>query len=186
MFYGNNLSLYLRYRKLDSCDHLLEGDPRLIQSQIIDYIIYLREELKLSQATINSRVSSIKKFYDCNEIELKWKKIKSYVGKGGRKFRKDRGYTKIEIAKMLEKAALRCKIANLLMFTAGVRVGAITSIKIRDLEKIDKYNLYKIKVYENDDEEYATFCTPGCASLIDSYLEYRQIHGERPLNEDQR
>ena len=60
---------------------------------------------------------------------------------------------------MLEKAALRCKIANLLMFTAGIRVGAITSIKIRDLEKIDKYNLYKIKVYENDDDEYTTFLT---------------------------
>jgi hypothetical protein len=27
-------------------------------------------------------MSAIKKFYDTNDIELKWKKIKSYVGKG--------------------------------------------------------------------------------------------------------
>ena len=71
---------------------------------------------------------------------------------------------------MLEKADQRGRIAILLMFSAGLRVGAITSLKIRDLEKIEKYQLYKIKVYENDDGEYTTFCTPECTREIDSYL----------------
>ena len=39
-------------------------------------------------------------------------------------------------------------------------------------------------VYENEDEEYVAFCTPECASAIDSYLEYRQRPSERPLKED--
>ena len=85
---------------------------------------------------------------------------------------------------MLEKADQRGRIAILLMFSAGLRVGAITSLKIRDLEKIEKYQLYKIKVYENGGGEYTTFCTPECTREIDSYLEYRYRHGERPLKED--
>jgi hypothetical protein len=52
------------------------------------------------------------------------------------------------------------------------------------LQKIDNYQLYKITVYENEDEEYISFVTPECTSLIDSYLEYRQRHGEHPLKED--
>jgi hypothetical protein len=85
---------------------------------------------------------------------------------------------------MLEKADQRGKVAILLMFSSGMRVGALSSLKIRNLERIDKYQLYKITVYEGDDEEYVTFCTPECTAAIDSYLEYRQRHGEHPLGED--
>ena len=136
----------------------------MIQAQLIDYIIYLREERKVVAATINTTMASIKKFYDTNDIELKWKKIKSYVGRGGknRRNRRDRPYTHFEITKILEKADLRGKVAILLMASAGLRVGALPSLKIRNLERIDKYQLYKITVYENEDEEYFTFCTPEC------------------------
>jgi hypothetical protein len=56
--------------------------------------------------------------------------------------------------------------------------------EIRNLERIGKYGLYKITVYEGEDEEYITYCTPECARAIDSYLDYRQRHGERPLKTD--
>jgi integrase len=175
----------MQYRKVENCDQLLEEDPKIIQSQLIDYIISLREENKLSATTINTKMSAIKKFYDTNDLELKWKKIKSYVGKGkNKKNKKDRPYTHFEISKMLEKVDQRGRIAILLMSSAGIRVGAIPFLRIRNLEKIDKYNLYNLTIYENEDEEYTTFCTPECAKEIDSYLEYRQRHGERPLKED--
>ena len=184
--YRNSLQLYMRFRDLHDCSQLLQGDSRLIQSQLIEYIIYLREERKLGSNSINTNMAAIKKFYETNDIELKWTKIKSYVGKGkGRGGgRKDRPYTVTEISKMLEKTNQRGKVAILLMCSSGIRVGALSSLKIRNLEKIDKYNIYKITVYESEDEEYVTFCTPECASQIDSYLEYRQRHGERPLKED--
>jgi hypothetical protein len=51
------------------------------------------------------------------------------------------------------------------------------------LEQIEKYDIYKITVYENEDEEYITYCTPECRMAIDSYLEYRRRHGERPIKE---
>ncbi len=183
--YRNSLSLYMQYKKVDSCDLLLQEDPRLAQQRLIDYIIYMREELKISAATINTRIAPIKKFYDTNDIELKWKRIKSYVGRSKSKNnRKDRPYTHYEIAKMLEKADQRGRVAILLMASAGIRVGALPSLKIRDLQRVEKYSIYKISVYENEPEEYTTFCTSECASAIDSYLEYRQRHGERPLKED--
>jgi integrase len=85
-------------------------------------------------------MAAVKKFYDTNDIELKWAKIKSYVGKGkGRGGRKDRSYTIKEISKMLEKADQRGKIAILLMYSSGIRVGALSSLKIRNLEKIDMF-----------------------------------------------
>ena len=183
--YRNSLSLYMQYKKVDSCDLLLQEDPRLAQQRLIDYIIYMREELKISAATINTRIAPIKKFYDTNDIELKWKRIKSYVGRSKSKNnRKDRPYTHYEIAKMLEKADQRGRVVIILMASAGLRVGALPSLKIRDLQRVEKYSIYKISVYENEPEEYTTFCTSECASAIDSYLEYRQRHGERPLKED--
>ena len=173
------------YRNVGECEQLLQGDPRLLQAQLIDYIIFLREEKKVVAATINTIMAAIKKFYDTNDVELKWKKIKSYVGKGkNKRNRKDRPYTHQEISKMLEKADQRGRICILLMCSAGLRIGALPSLKIRNLERIAKYQLYKITVYENEDEEYVTFCTPECTSAIDSYLEYRQRHGEHPLKDD--
>jgi integrase len=159
------------YRKVESCAQLF-GEPALIQSQLIDYVIHLREEKMLVSKTIHSNLEALKKFYDTNDVELKGKK--------------DRPYAHQEIAKMLEKSDQRTRIAILLMCSAGLRVGALPSLKLRNLERTGsgQYNIYRITIYENEDEEYITFCTPECATAIDSYLEYRERHGERPLRED--
>lgn len=130
----------MRFRRVNDCSQPIQGDPRLIQSQLIEYIIYLRENRKLGSNSINTNMAAVKKFYDTNDIELKWAKIKSYVGKGkGGGGRKDRPYTIKEISKMLEKADQRGKIAILLMCSSGIRVGALSSLKIRNLEKIDMF-----------------------------------------------
>lgn len=139
----------MSWRKVQNCDQLLEGDPRLIQSQLIDYVIYLRQEKKLAARTINTAMAAIRKFYDTNDVELKWKKIKMYVhhkSSNGRK--KDRPYTHFEISKMLEKAGQRAKIIILLMCSSGIRIGAFPYIKLRNLERIERYNLYKLTIYE--------------------------------------
>ena len=145
----------------------------------------MKEELKLSRNTIYSRLSAVEKFYETNDIELRWKKIKSYVGHGGKKrSKKDRPCTHVEIAKMIEEADQKGKIAILLMYSSGIRVGGLASLKIGDLEKNEKYGIYKIRVYDNEEGEYTTFCSLECSSIIDSYLAYRQLHGERSLKED--
>jgi hypothetical protein len=68
------------------------------------------------------------------------------------------------------------KCVSGLMFSAGLRIGAIPQLRLRNLEKID--NLYKITVYEGSKEMYYSFCSPECGSFIDTYLQYRSKSGE--------
>src|SRR5919106_4463189 len=89
--YQNNLKLFAQYRKVQTFEDLLKGDPRLLQSQIIDYIVHLKEK-GLSGYSINTRINSIKKFYESNDLGLRWKKIKGYIG-SKRRVKKDRAYT---------------------------------------------------------------------------------------------
>jgi len=63
-----------------------------------------------------------------------------------------------------------------LMSTAGMRIGALPSLRLRNIEKID--SIYKIIVYEGSNSQYYTFCTPECTSFIDAYLEFRTRNGE--------
>jgi hypothetical protein len=45
---------------------------------------------------------------------------------------------------MLEKADQRDRVAILLMASTGMRVEAIPLLKIRNLERIEKYSLFKV------------------------------------------
>ena len=45
-----------------------------------------------------------------------------------------------------------------------VRIGALPSLKIGDLERID--NMYKVRVYPGEKEEYITFTTPECSKEL--------------------
>ena len=93
----------------------------------------------------------------------------------------DRPYTRAEIKQMFNAAQdIRVKIIVSLLSSSGLRHGVLPSLKLRDLEKIDKYNIYKITAYPNSKKfKYYTFCTPECSTLIDSYLyEYRKNKGE--------
>jgi hypothetical protein len=66
------------------------------------------------------------------------------------------------------------------MSSSGLRNGAVNILKIRDLEKIEKYQLYQITAYRKSKKHsYKTFCTPECSTLIDSYLSYRKNQGEQ-------
>lgn len=81
-----------------------------------------------------------------------------------RKVANDRPYTVEEISKMLEKVDQRGRVVILLMASSGMREGAIHSLKMAHLERIQE--VYKITVYKNDPEEYITFCSPECVSRI--------------------
>ena len=155
--YWNDLKLYAQYRKVEAFEDLLKWDPRLLQSQIIDYIIYLKGQW-LSSNSINTRINSIKKFYESNDIDLRWRKIKGYMG-SKRRVKKDRPYTYEEIRKILEKANEWERVVIYLLISPGMRIGALNTLKIKHLQNIEQYNLYKITVYENE-EEYTTFLYP--------------------------
>ena len=114
-----------------------------------------------------------------NDVILNWMKLKKFT-KSDRTDNsisgKDRGYEHEEIQKILEISDQRVKMAFLFLASTGIRTGAMQSIRIADLERVD--NLYKIIIYRGETEEYITFCTPECAKEIDSYLDFRKRRGE--------
>jgi integrase len=121
-------------------------------------------------------INAIYHFYDMNDVALNKKKVKMFIGQSPKKVT-DRAYFREEISRILNVSDLRMKSMVLLMATAGLRIGAIPQLRLRNLEKID--SIYKIAVYEGSEEKYYTFCSPECASFIDSYLEYRKQNGEK-------
>lgn len=94
-----------------------------------------------------------------------------------RRARKDRGYSYEEISKLLEVAELRTREVVLLLASSGMRIGAVPSLKLKNLQD------NKIIVYDGDKEEYFTFITPECKTAIDNYYDMRSRYGEK-LNDN--
>jgi predicted PurR-regulated permease PerM len=112
--YATSLKRYLNHLKLKGVDGLLENlaYPRLIESQIIDYIMTLRND-GLAYATIQFLVTPILTFYALNDVVLNKRKITRYFGEYKRVV-KDRAYTAEEIYKAVQTADQRMKVIILL------------------------------------------------------------------------
>jgi integrase len=159
-------------------DLFFKADAKYTQSRIIDFLKFLKDKNQLSPRSRRLVLAALKHFYDMNDFtSLNWKKIRLFIGEIYSTV-KDRPYTHEEIQRLLEKANEREKVIVLLMASTGMRQGAIHTLKLSNLQKIPKYNIYKITVYERTKEEYYTFCTPECAAVIDNYLEFRKRYGE--------
>jgi len=151
------------------------ADPKQIEKDIIDFIIKQKEQGKSYQA-ISNILNALKAYYQINDIVLNTRKIGRFMPPQ-RRIRKDRAYTHEEISKLLEVAELRMRVVILLLASSGIRLGAIPLLRLKNLDN------YKITVYEDDKEEYFTFCTPECKKAIDSYLDMRLRYGEK-LNDN--
>ena len=163
---------------LDAYDKLLDKEPKIIQMNVCDFVVYLRKK-GLASASVSAYVAAVNKFYAMNDIILNWKKIRSFMGEH-EKTVEDRPYTHSEIQTLLQHASPRNKSAILIMSSGGLRIGAISILRVRDLEPIDKYNIYKVSVYSKSRKSrYFSFCTPECRKSIEDYLDYRRRWGER-------
>jgi hypothetical protein len=90
--YDDSMKRYVGYRKLEHPDMLLSlQNPRIIEDQIIKYVMYLRDN-NIAYATIHFLVAPILSFYDLNNITLNKRKISKFYGERLRVVR-DRGYT---------------------------------------------------------------------------------------------
>lgn len=66
-----------------------------------------------------------------------------------------------------------------------MRIGAIPPLRIKDLEPIEEYSIYKITVYaKSKRSSYRTYCSPECKVAIDQYLSLRSRWGDK-LHEDE-
>jgi hypothetical protein len=222
------LKYYMKFLGVKTFRELIKDKPqKIIESDIKAYLVYLRNQKKISYNSANLYLYPIRKFYYVNtDYQFKWDLINMYLGNDDtdddngngndnnnsigsidhnlspeeehkkkeedKIVEEDRPYSREEIKTMFDAAQeIRVKIVISLLTSSGLRYGAIHILKLRDLEKIEKYNLYKITAYRNSKKyNYKTFCTPECASLIDSYLDYRkhsgeQLNGNSPLLREQ-
>jgi integrase len=170
--YDFHLKKYCKYSNEDILSK--KDNPRLLEAQIIQYIVSLRQQ-KLSHSHISCSLAAISHFYTMNDIMLNKKKIAKFLGEKTKKMQtKGKGYSREQIAKMLQICDERQKTIVFMLASTGIRIGALPELELKHIEKIS--DLYRITVY---DGEYYTFCTPECSKAIDNYLEYRQRYGEK-------
>jgi len=107
-YYHRWLHYFMDWLQIDGeeYDRLLDYDPRILQSKIIDYVIWMKDEKKLSSSSIKIRIAALHHFYDMAEYEgLKWKIIEKFKPESDI-VAEDRPYTKEEIAKMLDNTII--------------------------------------------------------------------------------
>jgi integrase len=178
--YVKLLRYFMEYLRipLDAYDKLLAMDTKIIQMNVCDFIVYLRKK-GLSSASVSAYVAAVDKFYAMNDIILNIKKIRNFMGEK-EKTVEDRPYVHSEIRTIIEHTTPRNKAIILLMSSGGLRVGALSFLRIKDLEPIDTYGIYKVCVYSKSRKShYFSFCTPECRRAIEDYLSYRRRWGER-------
>jgi site-specific recombinase XerD len=132
--YERDINRFFAYFHTKDIEPLKEYSKQYKQ-MIIDYIIHLRENERLSRRSIKLHLAAIRYFFLMirdDEFPISWPKINDqlppieYV-------HRDRGYTVEEVQKMLAlgcQGRLREKVVILLLTSAGgLRIGAIPTLK---------------------------------------------------------
>jgi len=171
----------MKYLNVEDPDELLKhkDSPMLIQDRIIEYMIHLKNPpCSLRHATRSQYLAAVISFYELNEVVLNKKKIYRYLGEEERPI-ENRGYTSEEIAKMLEFCDERVRAIILFLASSGMRIRALTELKVEDLASIAEYELYQVRVYAATKDRYFTFITPEASRALNTYLNYRKTCGEK-------
>src|SRR5919197_3178643 len=190
--YRIHLSLFCRYHNTDP-DSLVNLQLEQIQDMVLNYVIYLKKIAKqssgkartgeLSVNSIKTYLKGIQSFLEFNDIVLNWKKIVKYCPESVTN--NLRAYTKGEISKLLSIADLRDRCIILLMASTGMRVGALKSLKLKHITRLQhESNIGLVSIYpESKDHRYNALMTQECMALIDEYIDFRRKQHEKITEE---
>jgi integrase len=192
MNYVIHLSLFCKYHNTDP-DSLIQLKPEQIKLMVLNYIIHLKKVTNqssgkarrgvLSVNSVRIYLAGVQSFLEANDVVLNWKKIaKFYPEPVANNLR---SYTTEEIAKLLSVADSRDRCLVLLMASTGMRVGAIKSLKLKHLTRLqDQNGIGFLTVYpESKNDRYDAIITPECMASIDEYIEYRKKQHEKITDE---
>jgi integrase len=174
--YLYGLHQFMKFCDIKSYDALRDIEVNKLEGKIRDFIFNIQER-KLSSSTTDLYCSAVRHFYSMNNVILNWERLYKFKGKK-RIVVTTRPYKPEEIKRLLDFSDLRLKCIILLMASAGLRRGAIPDLNYGNLERVEKYNLYKLRVYEGEPEAYTAYCTPECAKHLDEYFQWRTRLGE--------
>lgn len=172
--YNLFLQKYLKMHHYQSPDQILAKQPQEIENEIVDCIITLKGKGMKRQA-IRNYYNPVIKFCRANRVRLNSDIYNDHLPK--RTKSKNTKYSHEQIQRLLNTADLRMRMVILLLSSTGVRIDALPSMTFANLEETDS-GLYKIVVYQGEEEEYVTFCTPEAKQAVTEYREYREIYGE--------
>lgn len=131
---------------------------------IIKYLV----DKRISKGYKRLVTSSIKHACEINDIILNWKKMKKFINSdktGNETNGRDRGYTHEEIKKILDFVDQRIKTAILILASTGMRIGALHSVKVSDLERVGDF--CKVKVcYDDPEEVYISYCSLNAFHIL--------------------
>jgi integrase len=187
--YDGCLQKYLKIitnTTLTSLDQVLAKSPKVIESEIIDHLIEMKNK-GLSFSTLSVYVAAMHSFFSINDVSINIKKLSKFVGEQENKY-EYRAYTHEEISKLLSLCDERGKTIVILLASTAMRVGAVPELKLKHLKRYnlaDGSHIYRITVYANSKKsKHITFCTPECARILDEYLSYRNRIIPNNLNQN--
>ncbi len=152
----------------DWCLHHANEDS---QKQVIGYLMEMKRG-GLSYAYRSNAVSAIRHYYEMNDILLNWKKISRFLGEVTLDY-EIRGYTHEEITRLLSFSNVKHRALILTLASTGMRREALAQLKTSNIEYLEQYQLYKIKIYRKTQSEQICFTTPEAAKEIQQYLKIR-------------
>ncbi len=173
------LSKYLDHYGMKNVTDLLSKDHKQIENQIIEFIITSKEK-GMRRSAISNYTNPVISFCKINDVMLNTTKINKFMPSPV-KTKKTYGYNQESIQKLLDIADERMRCVIYVLSSVGCRIGALPSLSVGNLEEVnyEGHVLYKITIYENEPEEYTSFCTTECKTLgIDPYLQMRRRYGE--------
>jgi site-specific recombinase XerD len=161
---------------------LLDFNQKVIKEMIIGYILYLRDERKITNKSVQVNLSAILRFFQNNndDFNLRISNFGIHLPPD-ESIIEDRPYTVEEISQILSQADLRSTMIIHILTSTGMRIGGLHSLQYCDLTPLvwNDNKLYKIQVYARTRDKYYTFCTPECYNAIEDYLNYRRRYGEK-------
>ena len=181
--YTYHINEFLAHYRITDLQPLKEYSPNVLKQMVKDYIVHLRDDRKLSGSSISLHIAAIAHFLYIerdDDYKIDWKKVRLEIPPN-ENIRRDRAYTIDEIQKMLTVCSrTRERVVIHLLESTGMRVGAIPTIKIRDLspKSTQQGRVYRIEVYSGSSGSYYCYCNVETAKVIDKHLKDRSDDGE--------
>jgi len=138
--------------------------------------MYLKSK-NLARTTINMPINTLQLFCESNDIELRWRKIRRMSPQQKKKSWRS-AYSTEDIRKMLNfEPKLRNKAILHFMASTGIRVGAITDLRIKHPKNMSDgcYGNYCLSWWSR---RVYYISHPWATTILNSYFDKRRSDGE--------
>lgn len=185
--YKQGLKPFMKFLGIPEGEYcqLIDNKSILQIEDLVAKFITSERKRNASYRTQKNYLDGIMHFYAMNHIKLDRTILSKYLSNDDtnpddEQDPHDRPYADTELDKMLKLAPdLRTQAEIELMASAGLRLGALPFLKMRDLIYVKKYKLHQIRQYFNSKSRPRyTFCSPECSEILDRNIQFRKDVGE--------